>query len=385
LFYYLPTTDASQKVHYVKESSASSIPLTVLFNKHLHVLIRRNYELKATKMMKGFLEHIVATWDDDTVPLLYPEGMLFPHIFFHQREDRSIDGCIPAPLWNSDRTVHFYGFASIAEHMWSRITNSALLCSTEPTYLFFAFDAISNSLCHHEYPQLIISRGYEHMLQNASIHGFESEDSFFCQKDFIDPHKTVQELSAFLREHDATYFYTHICNVHEHFGVAPLQRWVDSQFMMLRNDTTLSELQFQQMERSYHQRLVVPLTRSWIRAGNYYMQYICKSPEQPLGPIKKFWYKWEDNDKTVALQHLHAILVSMENKNNIEDLHHIQNRVVCCSRKAMDISILQPLFDEGLLFNTEESIQQYYYYIKKFQEHGKCSSHNYSCHIEELV
>jgi hypothetical protein len=73
----LPTTDPSHHKHHFKEAIASSIPLTVLFNTHLHVLVRRNYELKSTKRMKGFLERIVANMENDTVPLLYPEGMEF--------------------------------------------------------------------------------------------------------------------------------------------------------------------------------------------------------------------------------------------------------------------------------------------------------------------
>lgn len=68
-----------------------------------------------------------------------------------------------------------------------RIKNSSLRCSTEPAYLFFAFDAMCNSMCRGEYPQLILTRGYEHMLQTASIHGF-TDDSLLCNKDMIDPH-----------------------------------------------------------------------------------------------------------------------------------------------------------------------------------------------------
>jgi len=190
----LPTTDSSKVVHWIKDSVASSIPLSVLFNKHLHLLVRRNFELKATKRAKGFLERIVATTEEDCVPLLYPEGMLFPQIFFHQRNDGSIDGSIPSPLWNSNKIVQAFNIASIVDHMRSRITNSSIRCSTEPTYLFFAFDAISNCLCHEAYPQLVLARGYEHMLQTASIYG-KLDDSFLGATDVIDPRKTVQELA----------------------------------------------------------------------------------------------------------------------------------------------------------------------------------------------
>jgi hypothetical protein len=110
------------------------------------------------------------------------------------------------------------------------------------------------------------------------------------------------------------------------------------------------------------------------------MKYICESPEQPLGPIQYYWYRWEDNDKSAPLQHLHSILCSLEDKNNPEDLKKICSRVVCSSRRAIHPSILQVLFEKGLLQNTEESVHKYYSFVTKVQEHGKCSDRNYSCH-----
>lgn len=375
----LPTTDASKVAHWVKEPIANSIPLSVLFNKHLHLLVRRNFEMRATKRAKGFLERIVATSENNIVPLLFPEAMIFPQIFFHQREDGSISGSIPAPLWTSEKFTSMFGHASIVEHMKNRIKNSSLRCSTEPTYLFFAFDAICNYLCFHDCPQLVLCRGYEHMLRNVSIHGY-TQDPFRDNQDIIDPRKTVQELAAFLRDHDPTYFYTHTCNVREHFGVAPLQLWVDSQIEKLRNNVSISEFEFEKLVQSYNQRLVVPLTRSWFRAGNYFMHYICESPEQPLGPIKYHWRRWEDNDKSAALQHLHSVLCTTEDKNNPEELKQILSRVICSSRRAIHPSTLQPLFDSGLLSDNEEAIHKYYSYVKTFQEHGDCKDRNYSCH-----
>lgn len=137
--------------------------------------------------------------------------------------------------------------------------------------------------------------------------------------------------------------------------MAPLQLWVDSQVEQLRfslESFRILDAQFKQQVESYNQRLVVPITRSWYRAGRYYMQYICESHEKPLGPIKAYWGRWEDNNNEAALSHLHAILCSLENKADSTDLSRIQDRIICSSKKAMDMSILQPLFDEGLLNAT---------------------------------
>ncbi len=125
-----------------------------------------------------------------------------------------------------------------------------------------------------------------------------------------------------------------------------MQCWVDQQVANLSSDyqPPLTEDEHEAMVKSFHQRLSVPLTRSWTRAGNYYMKYICESPEQPLGPIKAYWYRWEDNDDSGALQHLHALLHTVLNKDNPNDLCCIQSKIVCSSRKAIDPIILEPLF-----------------------------------------
>jgi len=380
----LPTSLSSSIKSVVSNSSKSSIPLSILLNHHLRVLIRRNHPLKANRKMRNFLERIVANTDGDTVELIYPEGMIFPNIFFNQRSDGSIDGCIPSPLWTSGYTTKHFGFASIEDHMRNRIMNSSLRCSTEPTYLFFAFDTICNANSPKIHSQIILSRGFEHMLGSLGIYGFPEESTnIFSGIDTVNSQKTVLQLAAFLRDNDPTYFYTHTCNTREHFGVAPLQRWVDLQIEQLRfnlESSCISDAQFKKQVEAYNQRLVVPITRSWYRAGKYYINYICASHERPLGPIKAYWGRWEDNKDAAALSHLHLILSSYENKSNKRDLNRIQNRIICSSKKAIDESVIQPLIDEGLLSASSQDMEKYYKYVKLIQDHGDCRVRNYRCH-----
>ena len=78
--------------------------LHALFNKHMSLLVRSKSILKPTKKEQSFLQRIVSTARNKSVPLLYPEGMLFPSLFWKGNEDGSIDGCIPAGFWRD----HFF-------------------------------------------------------------------------------------------------------------------------------------------------------------------------------------------------------------------------------------------------------------------------------------
>ncbi len=92
------------------------------------------------------MERIVATSDSESIPLLYPESMIFPSIFWKQNADGSYPGAVPVGLWTISSEAHKQHFAGIPEHMRCRIKNSSLLCSTDPRYnMYFAFfDSVYN-------------------------------------------------------------------------------------------------------------------------------------------------------------------------------------------------------------------------------------------------
>jgi len=125
--------------------------------------------------------------------------MVFPNIFFHQRFDGSIVGCIPSALWSTTNITKHFGFVSIEDHMRNRIMNSSLHCSTEPAYLFFAFDTICNAKSGAIHSQIILNRGFEHMLGAIGIYGFR-EENVFSSMETVYSQKTVLQLAAFLRE-----------------------------------------------------------------------------------------------------------------------------------------------------------------------------------------
>ena len=88
----------------------------VILNQCGSLLTRKKYEVKGSSQHKFFLQKLVATCKNTAVPLMYPEGVLFPSIFWKSSPDNcAIVGAIPAPLLT--QASHGSRFCSIQEHV----------------------------------------------------------------------------------------------------------------------------------------------------------------------------------------------------------------------------------------------------------------------------
>ena len=280
--------------------------LHALFNKQMSLLIRYKNILKPTKKEQSFLQRITSTAEGNSVPLLYPEGMLFPSLFWKGDDDGTIEGAIPSGFWTDKKFCGKYGFAGIEDHMRTRLMNSSLPMSCNPDYIFFAFDAINNLLSRGIDNRFIFKRGFEHMLGDSSVHRVSNDD--VVGSDVIDSRKTVAQLSSMIRDEEPTYFYTHTCNQKSHFGVSPIRNWIYKQCEEINNNNELGLSAKESKIRSLHEVGTSILSRAWMRAGKYFMDYIAKSVEEPLGPVKIFWWRWEYQEANVNVPHIHALL-----------------------------------------------------------------------------
>ena len=81
---------------------------------------------------------------NSSVPLIYPECMLFTDQFYSSNEDGSIIGAPPSALHDDDKVLQHNRFASLQDHFRSRISNPGILSSSNPLYHFFAFNNLTN-------------------------------------------------------------------------------------------------------------------------------------------------------------------------------------------------------------------------------------------------
>ena len=377
--YIIPTTDAAKTAPTVEcKDRRNRFGLHVLLNEHGSLLIRRCNRLKPCRAAKGFLEGIVATSKGQSIPLLYPEAMIFPSIFWKQREDGCYDGAIPIGLWTDERGANSHGFAGIASHMRCRLKNTSLLCSTDPRYIYFAFDSVNNLMARGVDNRLVLKRGFEHMLGPGKLHGQNNDSQL--SSDMIDSRRNVNKLAALVREKEPTYFYTHTCNQTEHFGIAPLRKALVDKVQQLLHNHDLSDEDQKELTTSYHFVMSVQIIRTWFKVGRMYMNYIFQSPERPMGNVEKHWWRWEYQDADGNLPHIHCLLWTKEDKHDPEDLKKLQQKIRCSVGSFfLSPAEIQRYVDEGLLGDaSEETIWNIKESVASILKHS-CQQAGYRC------
>ena len=120
----IPTTDTGEKAQRIIESDGwkqNKVSGHVILNQCGSLLSRRNHDINGSSKHKFFLQKIHSTSDGESIPLLYPESMLFPSIFpFSDPDGLPSVGCIPAPLLST--LMEKIGFESIPQHTRTRLT-----------------------------------------------------------------------------------------------------------------------------------------------------------------------------------------------------------------------------------------------------------------------
>ena len=331
------------------------IGLHVLLNQHGSLLVRRERQMRGSNREQGFLQRIVATSPHHSVPLIYPEASIFPSIFWHSHSDGSITGAIPVCLWNSDTLVRKHGFATIQNHMKNRLKNSSLLCSTDHRYIFFAFDSMNNIMSRGTDTRLVLRRGFEHMVGSGGVKEKDSFSNGTMKPDINESMRNLFMLEAMVADKEPTYFVTHTCNQTKHFGVAPIKNHLDCIIEEIQKDTSLSEAQCDEKCLATRQSASVQIIRSWLRVATAYMNYILTSPEQPLGPIRLYTWKFEDQDDEGNLPHIHALLQTKEDKQNPDQQAIISDRIRCSVRTIVRPDEIQDYIAQGLIQNYNEA------------------------------
>ena len=137
----IPTTNQGQLARTIEETSEyagtfGNIKISghVMLNQCGTLLTRKRHQIKPSSRHKFFLHKAVATCPSTTVPLMYPEGVLFPSIHWKMAPDKcSILGCIPASLLTEIN--HGNRFASIQSHIRSRVNNLSSTTSSDYRYV----------------------------------------------------------------------------------------------------------------------------------------------------------------------------------------------------------------------------------------------------------
>lgn len=112
------------------------------------LLTRKRHEIHGSRSEKFFVQRFCSSTKGTCFPLLYPESAMFPSIFWTMAEDKfSVPGAIPSPLLSG--MCEEDGFASIPQHICSRVTNPSSSTSSDYRYLIFGHDLLCTLAANH--------------------------------------------------------------------------------------------------------------------------------------------------------------------------------------------------------------------------------------------
>ena len=338
------------------------VPTKVLLNNFLNILQRTKAPLWTTNAHKNFLQSIVSRIPNTSVPLLYPESLLFPGIFWKQEEDGSFPGAIPSFLLQSDKLNRKLGFATVTNHLWSRLTNGALLTSSSLGYASLAFDIKMNQELNKSHSNYIVfKRGFEDYLQDDEA---LKMPSCAIKWDGLDSSKRVQEVAAACAEESPHYFFTLTCSMAGQFGIRPLFEAINEAYACENKD----------VYESVVQSFMGLFVRMWERVSSIVMSYVEKSIERPLGQVSRIWWRYEFQTSQGNLPHIHCLLWV----NELKSSESFQNRVVL--KKSQLLLSLEDTFLKtiGLVRDTDHAFN-FYKDAVRIHYHS-CAATNFRCH-----
>ena len=358
----VPWTDARDEVPVAvsgePDDQHCSVRGHVLLNEYGNCLVRKDAKLVGSNGQRGIFERIVATAKGKSIPLMYPEGMMFPSIFWWMNHfDGSVLGSLPLSLWASQSETKKFGFAGVLEHIRCRVTNPRLLCGMDPRYIFLSHDILSNLRlrgCDSRFMHL--TRGYESLVdQGVVLDKGIGVDEGAMPGEGIDDHRAVKMLSSFTRETKFNYFVTLTCNQKQHPGVAPIYNWVEGRCDEATSDPNLSRVESDEYCNGYRHAAQVLLLREWMDVGEDIMKWIINSSEVPLGVIIDDWWRWEFQDDEGNLPHIHGLLalVKAAGMSDEEFEKSLFDRIVCSSRTIASHEVTLNLVNLNLLDKSE--------------------------------
>ena len=184
------------------------------------LLDRSKHRIRSTTSQKHFIHELVSVIPGEPIPLLYPEEMMFPSIFWKATEEScSILGAIPSSILTN--SAQKYGIANVREHMRNRLTLSGTATSTSQHYIHYAYDSCVNLTLNNQDTRIVLNRGLTVGEDKKSSLQVKSRNDSSLS-DSIDSKQMVKNLCASMRYHKMTFFLTFTCNQAEHFGVAPV-------------------------------------------------------------------------------------------------------------------------------------------------------------------
>ena len=355
-----------------------------LLNKHSTLLLRRKGILRKNLQQQHFIAKIVARisrsfinksgiFSSGTVPLLYPEGSLFPNIYYKTRGDGSIVGALPAPFLTDNTTLNKMGIASIHDHMRTRITSTFLLTSSDNTHLLYALDCCLNLGSRGHDTRVLLKRGYDPDLTKGD--GIRMKDELDRSDEVVytteqhDNHVMCDKISYAMMRTLPTFFYTYTLNSETCYGMRVLKAVLDSdevvrhigqkQYengMVALPVDRWSSIDLEFLKESVLESSGVLAMRMYENFWHVFRKYLMHSPDQPFGgTVLHLTDRTElQGDKNAGnLPHHHMAVTLAEFSGTPEQRKKIYEQIRGSVRTIVQENEVEELVEKGFLESAE--------------------------------
>lgn len=292
----IPTTNTGKVTHRLnigdlaKEGRLASNH--VLLNQSGNLLLRRDHKLRGNRSNRNFLQRLVATADNDSIPLIYPESTLFPDIFWSSTVDGSMIGAIPNAFLKDNSTLNNLGIAPLFETLRTRLLDPTLLTHTSCTYHYFVWDHLANLGLRGSNTEVVLRRGWIHKPGYEGIR-MDCEDDPVYDEQAIDTRATVNRLAAANARKPVDLFFTWTNNQSQSFATRGITKWVESeeaideainQFNCLP-DEIYDQSDREEIKRGIRESAAIILLRSWMEAVKVFTLYLQYGKDSPLRSV----------------------------------------------------------------------------------------------------
>ena len=297
---------------------------------HVHVImnqvssctIRSNKRISGTHRDKFFVQNLCSSTPGKIVPLVYPEAMMFPSIFYAEskQDPQSILGA--TPLWAVSQGCTKFGFPDPSETTRSRITSTGL-AQTDKYYRRYLHNVHGNILLSKGDSRKILEKGFT--VDNSSRNRLainndygqgddesgDNDDNGNNIHEEIDSPNMVLGLSESQKYYHWDFFGTATPNQSRTPGLKHITEWKRGKKWLekLPDYKHFSEEYLRELSQSMEEATGPVLFRNWIETRSIFLEHLLKKVSGYGGKCEVFFSRDEYQANSGNLPHMHFVIV----------------------------------------------------------------------------
>lgn len=340
----------------------------VLLNQCGSLLSRNQHEIKGSSKHHNMIHGLVSTNIGTAVPLVQPEAMLFPSIFWKSvPKENVVLGALPACYLSEGTAMN--GFQNLASHIRSRLICPSSTSSTDPRYIAWCYDMLVNVSANRFDTRVAMNRGLTVDGDLLGVRG-GNQSSASGLLGSIDSSQMVKNLCASQRYHPMDFFITLTCNQLRHFGTSMIKEWIDGSEWKQHYPgfDKLNETEQNEISRALAQAAGPLILRNWQEVCALMINFLRYAKHSPFKKVGSIFGRNEYQAEVGNLSHIHLMLQVRWNELTEEQRKFMDNLIRADIGSIARSDEVQELIEEGLLSSVDE-VEQIKLDAKTFLSH----------------